>query len=100
MYRSIVLFLALIGLIALITILLVFLYTVYDSLRLTIHRLKVRAIVSHRFGKKPTAKCYCNDCIYWVEGSSRCYYFGDRNTARNWFWWNATPRRRIDDKKE
>ncbi len=50
----------------------------------------------HRFGKPPTAKCYCKDCDNWNPHSpqateGRCWKFG-YTTADNWFCWDAEPR--------
>ena len=51
----------------------------------------------HRFGKPPTAKCYCKDCENWYPHSpqateGRCWRFENRTMADNWFCWDAEPR--------
>ena len=51
----------------------------------------------HRFGKLPTAKCYCKDCDNWHPHSPQategtCWAHASWYTADNWFCWSAEPR--------
>lgn len=51
----------------------------------------------HRFGKPPTAKCYCKDCFNWHPHSPQategtCCTHSSWHTADNWFCWDAEPR--------
>ena len=45
----------------------------------------------HRFGKPPTAKCYCIDCKYHDNETGRCGGFGEF-IADDRFCWKADPR--------
>ena len=50
----------------------------------------------HRFDKKPIAKCYCIDCVYYDCNNEKCFGFiGDevRYTGDSCFCWKADPRK-------
>lgn len=69
----------------------------YGAVRELIVNLKRKYQYKHRFDKPPTAECYCVDCEYHNNETTRCYRFGEttgeyRCTADNWFCWEATPR--------
>ncbi len=92
-------FLCIIGMVTIILIGMVVFWLLVEALKDFIHELKWKYTYKHRFDKPPTAKCYCNDCMYHDE-NDRCstlsvmdgpsYY-----TADNWFCWKADPRKNI-----
>lgn len=50
----------------------------------------------HRFDKKPIAKCYCIDCVYYDYNNGKCFGFlsdKDRSTGDCCFCWKACPRK-------
>ncbi len=49
--------------------------------------------IAHRFDKKPTAKCYCKDCVLWDEDNEQCRNV-DKFASDCGFCWNAKPRKR------
>lgn len=59
-------------------------------LKHTIQKLRKRWLYKHRFGKVPTAMCYCKDCKN--HDGLACRKFTGWNTADEWFCWDATPR--------
>lgn len=44
--------------------LLIIIEDIRDYIRITKHRMKREYEITHRFEKKPLAKCYCIDCIH------------------------------------
>ena len=61
------------------------------DLKKWINNLVCRNKIRHRFGKLPTAKCYCIDCKYHDNETSRCSGFGEF-IADDRFCWKADPR--------
>ena len=63
------------------------------------NNLVYRNRIKHRFGKPPTAKCYCIDCKYHDNKNGRCSGLGEfvsgyKYTEDNWFCYNADPRKK------
>ena len=56
-----------------------------------IDKAKYKYRYKHRFDKPPTAKCYCIDCKYHDNETSRCSGFGEF-IADDRFCWKADPR--------
>ena len=56
-----------------------------------IDKAKYKYRYKHRFGKPPTAKCYCIDCKYHDNETGRCSSFGEF-IADDRFCWKADPR--------
>lgn len=56
-----------------------------------IDKAKYKYRYKHRFNKPPTAKCYCIDCKYHDNETSRCGGFGEF-IADDRFCWKADPR--------
>ena len=46
----------------------------------------------HRFDKKPIARCYCKDCIYYSSNAESCDIHSSWIINDNNFCWKATPR--------
>lgn len=47
----------------------------------------------HRFDKKPTAKCYCNDCKYHGKNNDNTLcQLHDRHFPSDWFCKDAKPK--------
>lgn len=62
-----------------------------EDLKKWINNLVCRNRIGHRFGKPPTAKCYCIDCKYHDNETCRCGSFGEF-IADDRFCWKADPR--------
>lgn len=55
-----------------------------------IDELKSHYRIRHRFDKPPLADCYCIDCKSYNREMRDVICF-NRDTANNWFCWNAKP---------
>lgn len=66
------------------------LFGIFDFIKQKIDELKNYYRIKHRFDKPPLADCYCIDCKFYNRENERCYML-NRDTANNWFCWNAKP---------
>lgn len=86
-------FLMIMGVIALFVLAALAVIFLIDGIGILIENLKLKYRQKHRFDKAPTAKCYCIDCVYHNNETGLCCKFETWNTADNWFFWNADPRK-------
>ena len=60
-----------------------------------IKHMKCRYHYLHRFNKKPIAKCYCIDCINYIDTTHRCCLLSaDKYVLDNWFCADAKPKKK------
>lgn len=85
--------LTLIGAGFVISMLIVVLLMVIDSIKDKISDKKRRYQIEHRFDKPPTAKCYCIDCTYYEKEYCKCYHFMVNHIYDDYFCSEATPRK-------
>ena len=90
--------LAFIGAIALLVILLFLLVLSIDFMRNVIAKIKWKYKYKHRFDKKPVAKCYCKDCIYYKKSNFTCDYDMKGTVSENSFCSKASPASRDPEK--
>lgn len=83
--------LAIIGVFTLIMIVFAIAVFTYQYISELIENLRYMYRYKHRFGKSPTAKCYCKDCKFWGY-QGQCGKIKEWYTADCWFCWNAEPR--------
>jgi len=83
-------FFVLIGILFSLGVLGLILIGIFDFIKQKIDELKNYHRIKHRFDKPPLADCYCIDCKSYNRENERCYML-NRDTANNWFCWNAKP---------
>lgn len=83
-------FFVIIGILFLIVIVGFTLIVILSLIQQKIDELKNYYRIKHRFDKPPLADCYCIDCKSYNRENERCYML-NRDTANNWFCWNAKP---------
>lgn len=83
-------FFVLIGVLFSLGVLGLILIGIFDFIKQKIDELKNYHRIKHRFDKPPIANCYCIDCKSYNRENGRCYML-NRDTANNWFCWNAKP---------
>ena len=72
-------FLVIVGLTTIIIILGLVIYVVTGSIATCIRRCSYRYKIKHRFKKKPTADCYCKECIFFDSKNNKCDRYSDNN---------------------
>ena len=74
---------------------------IFDAILELVKELKGRYRVKHRFDKKPTAACYCVDCVKWNPDNGDCFdHCNSRRMADNWFCCFAVPKKDKEKKNE
>ena len=85
-------YLAIIGITAVALLLFYSLIVIKEAFCKLISTIKWKYRYKHRFDKKPLAKCYCKDCVYYFEEDERCAFGGiERRIPPDWFCEGATP---------
>ena len=83
---------AVVGVIALLTVLLCVVLIIICEVGHIIEEARRQYRIKHRFNKPPTAKCYCRDCKKWEPETGKCYdHCNSRLMADNWFCCFAEP---------
>ena len=100
MKGTVIMVLVIFGIVAVIGILIMIAYFVYDAISEFIRQMRIRYIQKHRFDGSPTAKCYCVDCKCWNKANQACRAHSGWYTAPEWFCVHADPRTNFGDYKE
>lgn len=83
-------YLAFIGIITIIGLAIFSLILIWEGVGELINKAVWKYKYTHRFDKKPIAKCYCKDCV-WYRGNGYCQYSEGCGDAC--FCWRAEPRK-------
>ena len=84
--------LAIFGIAAIGLVLVYLLFAIKEAICKLITTMKRKYRYKHRFDKKPLAKCYCKDCVFYFEEDERCAFGGiERRISPDWFCEGATP---------
>ncbi len=89
--------LALVGGIFLIGVVITALIIVIENIKYKIDEKKTHYRIKHRFDKSPTAKCYCIDCVYYIEENHKCTHFRVTHIFDNYFCNEAKPRKKVKE---
>ena len=90
MTKFFIVFLMILGLVFLSLIIATIAETISTAVRERLRKKRKEYKYKHRFDKPPTAECYCVDCWYRDNETSRCRRY-ERCTADDWFCKEAMP---------
>ena len=95
--KDVIVWFAVLGVAAVGAVILVLLYCFgqWASKKLVDYKWKKK--YENRFNKEPTARCYCNDCMWYNKEKAYCNRL-DRCTPDDGFCYEADPRKSDPDK--
>lgn len=90
---------AFIGISAVVAMIVIFLWILWDYVKDQIRLAEYRYKRKHRFDKKPIAKCYCKDCIFYNSFDGFCCLL-KRAVPDDGYCYESQPHKYDPEKKE